>query len=232
MKLVPKADPEALAETFRRAEPFPHVVIDGLFEDSVLDDILRRFPAESSSAWERFDNPRERKLGNLTGLREFDATVEAFLCAMSAPGVLGFLERLTGIEGLIPDPYFAGGGLHQIERGGFLDVHADFNWHPALKLDRRLNLLVYLNRDWREEYGGHLELWDGRLSGPVRRILPEFNRTVIFATTDRSFHGHPRPLACPEGRARRSLSFYYYTNGRPESERSDPHDTLFPPAAR
>ena len=118
---------------------------------------------------------------------------------MSSPPVLRFLEALTGIEGLIPDPYFGGAGPHQILPGGFLKVHADFNWHPLLKLDRRLNLLVYLNKDWREEYGGQLELWDRDMARCERQILPVFNRTVVFSTTDFSFHGHPRPLACPGG---------------------------------
>jgi Rps23 Pro-64 3,4-dihydroxylase Tpa1-like proline 4-hydroxylase len=119
------------------------------------------------------------------------------------------------------------GGLHQIERGGFLDVHIDFNVHPKLRLDRRLNMLIYLNHDWPEEYGGHLELWSRDMTSCEKRILPLFNRTVIFSTTDGSFHGHPRPLSCPEGRTRKSVSLYYYTSGRPEEERSPAHDTIF-----
>jgi Rps23 Pro-64 3,4-dihydroxylase Tpa1-like proline 4-hydroxylase len=146
---------------------------------------------------------------------------------MNSWEMLHFLERLTGIDGLIPDPYFGGGGIHQIEPGGFLEVHADFNWHPKLRLDRRLNMLIYLNRDWPEEYGGHLELWDRQLRECVRSILPVFNRTVVFSTTDSSYHGHPRPLGCPPGRTRKSVSLYYYTNGRPDEERSAPHDTIF-----
>ena len=106
-------------------------------------------------------------------------------------------------------------------------MHTDFNWHPKLRLDRRLNLLVYLNKDWKEEYGGHLELWDREMSHCEQKILPVFNRTVVFSTTDFSYHGHPTPLACPEGMSRKSVSFYYYTNGRPEEERSAPHDTIF-----
>ena len=146
---------------------------------------------------------------------------------MSAPPVLQFLEALTGIEGLIPDPYFGGAGPHQIEPGGFLKIHADFNWHPLLKLDRRLNLIVYLNREWREEYGGHIELWDREMTRCERKVLPVWNRTVVFNTTDFSYHGHPEPLASPPGTTRKSVSFYYYSNGRPAEERSAPHDTLF-----
>ncbi len=116
-------------------------------------------------------------------------------------------------------------------RGGFLKVHADFNWHPKLKLDRRLNVLIYLNRDWKDEYGGALELWDRSMTGPEKSVLPVFNRTVVFSTTDFSYHGHPHPLACPEATTRKSVSLYYYSNGRPDEEKSAPHDTIFPAAA-
>ena len=119
-----------------------------------------------------------------------------------------------------------GGGLHQIERGGYLKIHADFNRHPKFNLDRRLNLLLYLNENWKEEYGGHLELWNNQMTACVRRISPIFNRCVIFNTTDFSYHGHPEPLTCPEHVTRKSLALYYYSNGRPETERSRPHGTL------
>ncbi|MCB9285156.1 MAG: 2OG-Fe(II) oxygenase [Lewinellaceae bacterium] len=137
---------------------------------------------------------------------------------------LEFLQNLTGIkETLIPDPYFEGGGYHQIKPGGFLKVHVDFHKHKMMDLDRRVNVLVYLNEDWKEEYGGHFELWERDMSQCVTRIAPLFNRMAIFSTTDYSWHGHPDPLACPPDRSRRSLALYYYTNGRPASDVSDVH---------
>jgi len=222
-----KADPERLREQFRGAHPFPHLVLDDLFAEEPLQRVLDAFPSPDAAVWRRFDNERERKLGIREGLGWEDERIASFLLAASAPPMLEFLERLSGIEGLVPDPYFAGGGLHQTVRGGFLKVHADFNWHPKLRLDRRLNMLVYLNRDWREEYGGALELWAPGGKRAAKSILPVFNRTVIFATSDASLHGHPRPLDCPADRTRKSISLYYYTNGRPEEERSAPHDTQF-----
>ena len=221
-----RADPDALRREYEQARPFPHVVVDGLFPEATLDRIAAEFPAADEIPWQRFDNPTERKLGYrhttplAAGLREF-------MWWMNSAAVLEFVEALTGIDGLVPDPYFGGAGPHQILPGGFLKVHADFNWHPKLRLDRRLNLIVYLNRDWREEWGGHIELWNEDVTRCERRVLPLFNRTIVFATTDTSFHGHPQPLACPPERARRSVSFYYYTNGRPAAERSAPHDTIF-----
>jgi Rps23 Pro-64 3,4-dihydroxylase Tpa1-like proline 4-hydroxylase len=190
-------DPNALRAQYINADPFSHIVLDGLFEDAALDAVLREFPAPEATQWRRFDNPLEKKLGYFHETSTISETVRHFLDAMNGFEVLLYLEALTGVEGLIPDPYFGGGGLHQIEPGGFLKVHADFNVHPKLKLDRRLNMLIYLNRDWRETYGGHLELWDADTHAPRKRILPIFNRTVIFSTTDKALHGHPHPLTSP-----------------------------------
>ena len=120
-------------------------------------------------------------------------------------------QELTGIKGLIPDPYFEGGGLHETKRGGHLGVHADFNVHERLRLERRLNLLVYLNEDWADDYGGQLELWNKDMSDCAVRVKPVFGRAVIFNTALDSFHGHPDPLACPADRSRRSIATYYYT---------------------
>jgi hypothetical protein len=140
-----------------------------------------------------------------------------------------WLNQLTGIiEPLIADPYLSGGGYHEIKRGGFLKVHADFNKHPKLDLDRRLNLLIYLNEDWKEEWGGALQLFNDNMDKAVQEVLPIFNTAVIFTTTSFTYHGHPDPLNCPETRSRRSLAYYYFSIGRPASEVSkEVHDTLF-----
>lgn len=226
LELDLRTDPQPLRERYVSARPFPHIVLDDLFEDDVLEQVLAEFPRPGEIDWVEFDSPTEKKLG-YSYRSPVGESLRAFLLLMGSAPVLEFLQALTGIEGLIPDPYFGGAGPHQIERGGFLKIHADFNWHPLLKLDRRLNLLVYLNKEWKEEYGGHLELWNRDMSRCEQKILPVFNRTVVFSTTDFSYHGHPTPLACPEGWSRKSVSFYYYTNGRPSEERSAPHDTIF-----
>jgi hypothetical protein len=214
---------ERLAPQYRAARPFPHVVIDNFIpEDRVIEDVLQEFPAPGSLDWVQYNRPSEMKLasrdesqlGPVTRhlLQQFNSSV---FC----------LEQLTGIEGIIPDPHFLGGGLHQIERGGFLKVHTDFNWYGRLKLDRRINVLLYLNQDWQESYGGHLELWTADMSRCEQRVLPVANRCVIFSTTGTSFHGHPEALTCPEGKTRKSLALYYYTNGGPQEERR--YSTVF-----
>ena len=108
--------------------------------------------------------------------------------------------------------------MHEIKKGGLLKIHSDFNKHPNLKLDRRLNVLIYLNKNWKEEYGGHLEFWDKEMKYCKTKILPIFNRMVVFSTTDFSNHGHPDPLNCPDLVSRKSIATYYYSDGRPPNE--------------
>ncbi len=213
-------------EIYMNADPFPHIVIDNFFDAPVLESVLNEFPEIESDRWKSYKHQYSEKLANSSEEQLGNLTRELIYQMNSSP-FLRFIEQMTGIEGLIPDPHLLGGGLHQIERGGFLKIHADFNFHKTLKLDRRINLLVYLNEDWKEEYGGHLELWDKDLKGCKKKIAPIFNRVVLFNTTDTAFHGHPEPLNCPEGRRRRSIAMYYYSNGRPEHEKSKAHSTLY-----
>jgi Rps23 Pro-64 3,4-dihydroxylase Tpa1-like proline 4-hydroxylase len=217
-------DPRSLHDAYVSADPFPHAVIDGLFDDADLDRVLERFPTPDETRWMTFDSPTEKKLGFFHEYSTIAPEVRAFLDAMNGFEMLLFLEAMTGIEGLIPDPYFGGGGLHQIERDGFLKIHADFNLHPKLKLDRRVNLLIYLNRDWQDEWGGHLELWNREMTECRQLVAPLFNRSVVFSTGDTSWHGHPKPLRTPAGVTRKSVSLYYYTAPRSSSEF---RDTIF-----
>ena len=219
---------ERHAPGYSTAAPFPHCVIDDFLPPDVLDRVIDEFPRPGDIEWRSYNTGREVKLATRdeTQLGPF---TRHLLSQFNSSVMVEFLEKLTGIEGLVPDPHYYGGGLHQIERGGHLKVHADFNWHERLLLDRRINLLLYLNKDWEEEYGGHLELWNHDMTERGDRILPVFNRCVVFNTTDFAMHGHPDPLSCPEGRTRRSMALYYYTNGRPRSEIGDPHNTLFRP---
>jgi hypothetical protein len=212
---------------YATAKPFPHVVFDDFLPAEVAAAVLDEFPAPGEIAWRQFDDPQQRKLGS-TRDAGFGPMTRHLLAQFNSSAFMTFLEELTGMSGLVPDPHYLGGGLHQIEPGGLLKVHADFNRHEQLKLDRRLNLIVYLNRDWREQYGGHLELWNRAMTRCEDRVLPVFNRCVIFTTTSFSYHGHPEPLTCPPGMTRKSMALYYYSNGRPASEESDlAHDTDF-----
>jgi hypothetical protein len=212
-----------LADVYQTNQPFPHIVLHDVLDSLVLDSLIKAFPAKDQLPWYTYDNPLEKKLA-YDKIEQLPYIFQDILTDLNSAPFLKFLTQLTGIEGLISDPYLRGGGLHQIERGGKLDVHADFNVHPYLKLRRRINVLLFLNEDWKEEYGGHLELWDRSMTHAVERILPIANTMVIFNTTDGSFHGHPEPLMCPEGMTRKSLAWYYYTYKEASIE---PHSTVY-----
>jgi hypothetical protein len=216
----------ALCAKYQQAKPFPHIAIDDFFPVELAEAALAEFPKPGDIAWQRFQNSREVKLAcNDEAL--LGPAIRDLIWQMNSQVFLRFLEQLTGIPDLIPDPQLSGGGMHQIVRGGKLGVHVDFNKHGAYQLDRRLNLLLYLNKDWREEYGGHLELWDEGMTRCEQRILPVFNRVALFSTTEKSWHGHPNALACPEGWSRKSIALYYYTNGRSDGSQASAHSTVF-----
>ncbi len=205
------------AAAYRAAEPFPHIVVDEFLPPETVAALLPHFPPPARRGAARGWPARLR---GRRALREDGAGVAlSRLCwELSSLRFVSLLEAMTGIEHLLPDPHLLGGGVQQAPPGGFLRVHADFGQHPETRLDCRLNLLVYFNPGWRERWGGHLELWDRDVGEAVRRIAPLAGRCVIFNTTSVSFHGQPRPLACPEGVTRKSVALHYYSNGRPASE--------------
>ena len=204
---------------FVSAKPFPYIEIDNFFNEKFLNNILDSFPKMSENK-HNFNRNNKAEVKFATNLPEnIPDNINKFIEYLNSYFFLNFLKDLTGIkEKLIPDPYLEGAGLHEIKTGGFLKIHSDFNLHPELKLNRRLNLLIYLNKDWKQEWGGHLELWDRDMKSCKVKIPPLFNKMVIFNTTDFSFHGHPEPLNCPNNVTRKSIALYYYTNGRPSNE--------------
>lgn len=216
-----------LAQEYRSAQPFPHIVLENFLPPAVLQQALDHFPAETLKSDVVFDidyaGHHKRQV------LPYDCDKEArdlFLFFNSGP-VLRFLEGLTGIEGLIPDPYYSGGGFHETSRGGLLGVHADFRVNDKLHVERRLNLLVYLNPEWKEEWGGQLELWDKKMQACQSVVFPILNRCVVFSTDADSFHGHPDPLNTPDGVKRRSMALYYYTSSRHIHKEVPGHGTMY-----
>ena len=208
-----------LANTYQTNKPFPSIYIDDFFDENFLEEVLKEFPrVDQLKDKIYYANPNEDKYAT-KGEYTFGDQTKKLVHFLNSQPFLEFLQKITGIEEtLIPDPYFEGGGFHEIKPGGFLKVHVDFHKNKKLQLSRRVNFLIYLNKDWEEEYGGHLELWEKDMSQCVSKILPKFNRAAMFSTTGDSWHGHQDPLNCPEGKSRKSLALYYYTNGRPISE--------------
>jgi hypothetical protein len=202
---------DELAHRFQHAEPFPHVVLDDFLLPEAAQRCLAEFPPLGAARWINYTHVNERKFGQ-SDRKQIGPANGAVIDEMNSPRFVGLLERLTGIQRLIPDVALMGSGLHQSGAGGYLNVHADFTGHPHHpRWRRRVNLLLYLNKDWPDSYGGHLELWDQTMRQPVRKVAPLFNRAVIFRTDSTSFHGHPDPMTCPTSVTRKSLALYYFT---------------------
>ncbi|EKE43260.1 hypothetical protein OCGS_2597 [Oceaniovalibus guishaninsula JLT2003] len=220
-----RAAARPLAAAYQSARPYNHICIDDFLPDAVLRRVradLRELPGAESA----FDNARERLKTSYNPERLPDYTRHLFQAFNSRPFIL-FLEELTGIKGLIPDPYFIGAGIHRVANGGHLDIHADFNLHGQMKLERRLNVLIYLNPEWREEWGGSFEVWDKQMTRKEASFVPTYNRMVCFSTGSDTFHGNPEPVNHPEGEHRFSIALYYYTATWDESRKE--HSTLFKP---
>jgi Rps23 Pro-64 3,4-dihydroxylase Tpa1-like proline 4-hydroxylase len=214
------------AAGYQSADPFPHAVIDDFVGPDVVAAIVAEYP-RNREEWDLYlDEGNSNKLA-ISDEARLGPTARRLIAELNGGAMIRFLEAMTGITGLVADPHLLGGGLHQLDPGGFLRVHADFNHHPHLKLDRRLNFLLYLNDGWIAEWGGSLELWNADMTQRSVSVVPVAGRAVVFSTTSTSYHGNPEPVACPEGMARRSIALYYYTNGRPEEERSVAHNTLY-----
>jgi len=201
------------------SKPFPHIVLDNFFDIKYLNEILEIFPDLTMlNKTQKYSNKNEIKLAN-NNIANYPKKIKNFINFLNSKKFLNFLQEITSIkENLVSDRLLSGGGLHEIKRGGVLKVHTDFNKHPFLKLDRRLNLLLYLNKKWKKSYGGNLEFWDQEMKKCQKKIQPVFNRMVIFSTTDFSNHGHPIALNCPINKSRKSIAIYYFSKGRPKNE--------------
>ena len=213
---------------YKDSTPFPHIVIDNLFNEVLLNNILNEFPNNIQQIGDNFENKVEKKL-SLNDTSKFSIDTNNFINYLNSKEFITFLQNITNVEEkLIPDPYLIGGGLHELKENGYLNIHADFNNHPMMNLDRRLNILIYLNKNWTNKYGGSLELWDKNMKKCEKKICPSFNRTVIFSTTYNSFHGNPEKIKHPNKISRKSIAMYYYSNGRPIYEKSlGDHSTIF-----
>lgn len=220
-----KAAGKAASDAYRGKKPYPYGGFDDFLPAEILDRVLDELQS-LPEAETTFNRPQEKLKTSYVPERLPPYTRNLFYVLNSRPFVQ-FLENMTGIKGLIPDPYFAGGGIHVVANGGHLDIHADFNHNAILNLERRLNVLIYLNKDWQESYGGSFEIWNSEMTEMVESYVPQFNRMVCFNTGSTTWHGNPTPVNHPEGKPRMSLALYYYTATWDGTKRS--HTTLFKP---
>ena len=212
--------------------PFKHCVIDEFFDNSIAEELLEAFPPLEDEIWEK-TNDEDIEVKYRTNFQsEFDVPdglIKAFRIFNSSV-FLRSISKVFNIPKLLPDPYYSGGGLNVTEKGGLLDVHVDGNYHDASGLNRRINVILYLNPGWKSGWGGEFGLYNENGTELIKKVDPIFNRLVIFDTHDKSFHGLPDPLNFPKGENRKSIILYYYTKDERSSEHNiykDPHSALW-----
>jgi len=212
------------SKKFKEAKPFPHLVVDNFLHKDFASMLAHKYPGPDDVAWWKYNNHFEKKLA-CNNLDALDACFSDFFNIVNSREFVLELESLTGIKDLISDPSLHGGGLHSIGRGGKLDIHADFNYHKVTGWRRKLNLIVYLNEDWKKEYGGATEFWNKSMTECITSVLPVFNRMCIFYVDDDTWHGHPDPLECPPDLCRKSLAVYYYAHHKVHPDDIHHHST-------
>jgi Rps23 Pro-64 3,4-dihydroxylase Tpa1-like proline 4-hydroxylase len=217
---------EALKRDWNSKKPFRYIRFDNFLYPDQAEQILQAYPPVDEGTWDGTTYIHQKNKFQQSKFAA-DSLFQSVFNELNSQQFLDFLSDITGIEKLIADEKLFGGGLHQSITGAFLNVHVDYNFHPETKYHRRLNVLVYMNKDWKEEYEGHLQLWDMDKKIMLEKIAPAFNRMVMFETNEISYHGHPDPLKTPPGISRKSLATYYYTAERAASEIAGDHNTLY-----
>lgn len=222
-----------LSNQYQEAQPFPHIVIDKFLPETILDSVLDEFNKNENWWYDKVKWTEPYQVNKFYWPYDIETvnnmpndlpTISALVNYLNSPIMLKYLEELTGIDNLIGDELLMGGGLHKITSGGKLAIHKDYSVHPVKKMYRRLNLLIYLNKNWKEEWGGNLELWDKDHTKLEVSVEPLFNRAVIFTISEDSLHGHPVPLNTPENVSRNSIALYYFTEVNPSDNE---HSVVF-----
>lgn len=204
-----------LCDTYKNAKPFEHVVIPNFFNDSFVNELERIFPSQKEKGWYKYYNPIEKK----TALNDFSdlPLFKSLFDILQSDIFVKHIQDITSISNLEKDPYLHGAGIHYHSTGGKLDMHLDYSVHPISQKERRVNLIIYLNKEWKEEYNGDIQLWNSEFTHLVKKIYPVFNTAVLFNTSDDSWHGLPTPIKCPPNIGRKSVAIYYVSDLRTNS---------------
>ena len=217
-KFVNNLDLLKVKKSLYQESPFPHICIDDFWHKDFLENVSNEVSVFDNWAGEKEFYGSKKKAWQ-SDWAKLPPSTKQLLLFLNQPLMLNVIEFFMNERNLISDPYLEGGGIHSTGQNGFLKIHADFNWHEKLQLYRRINILIYLNKDWKSNYGGQIELARKNSKGISDNkisIDPTFNRTLIFITDDNSYHGQPKPVNHPKSLRRNSIAAYYYTSKKPK----------------
>jgi Rps23 Pro-64 3,4-dihydroxylase Tpa1-like proline 4-hydroxylase len=216
-------EPAALAQAHAATLPVPYTIIDNFFPDELFKTLSFEVDFLQESDWTVFSNDASYR----KECRNFASTprIQSMAYSFQGSAFLKWIEQVTGLDKLVADPHYRGGGITRVSRGDSLGLHNDFNWNEQIRLTRRANLILYMNAEWQTEWGGELELWDFDRTECLVKIEPKPNRLAIWNYDERLIHGAPHPLNCPEHIARQNfIQFYYGSNATHETP---PHRSQF-----
>lgn len=222
---------EKSSKNWHKSKPFPYFIVDNFFDKNLANILSKEFPKFNDKIWHEYGNQLEIKkvCNNWNVFPKFTYQVFSFLNSTYFTNQLSRILFKKNI--LISDNGLNGGGWHIHKKGGKLNTHLDYSMHPKLNLERRINIIIYLNPNWKKNWGGCLGFWDNQSSRSpgklIKEIEPLYNRAVIFDTSKNSWHGLPSPLMCPNSEYRKSLAIYYLTN--PSSKTAKRSKALFSP---
>ena len=207
-------------------KPFKYYVIDNFLPIETAENISDDIPQPDQNWKHGYENFQKNKKA-LRDIYDMPFSIAMLLMELNGSRMLNYLSKITGIKNLLPDNNYSGGGIHVSPNGGYLKMHADYLKLPDHNINRKLNLLIYFNKDWKKDYGGYLEFWDKKMSKAIAKTEPSFNRCVIFHTDKYSYHGFPDKMNLPKNIYRRSLALYYYQNNKPLFKNRDSHYAIW-----
>jgi Rps23 Pro-64 3,4-dihydroxylase Tpa1-like proline 4-hydroxylase len=220
---------DTLKYIYTTAIPLKHIYIDSFLSKSDLDSILSEWPSLQDTHWHTLNRMIEYGVGNkleISSLELMGNKTQEIIKKLISDPFIKSLEYLTEIKNLKSDIELYGGGLVYTPKGGFLKVHADFNYYNKIKMYRRINIIIYLNEEWEESWNGNLEFWSEDMI-KKQSYSPKLNTAIIFHVHDKAFHGYPDKINCPDTIGRKSINLYYYTEENDELQNKVPHKTIW-----
>lgn len=198
---------QSLQEEYSKAQPFEHIIVDDFLDSTYAEKIYQNFP-EINESWHEYKNPIEVKY-TYDNVNNLQVEIKNYFYYLSHPEMIKVMQKLTSITDLEYDEFLHGAGVHMHPRHGRLNIHLDYEKHPYSGKERRLNIILFMSKDWKSEWNGANELWNNDVSQCIKKTDVKFNRAIIFKTNDISWHGLPDKILCPKNTFRKSLAYYY-----------------------